>query len=79
MQLTYDFRLEDSPEERARITASGAILRRLAESGRGPCEAHEVRSLEAFCLTGPSAATHTLINSCRWALARCGFGPGDWR
>ena len=45
MQLTYDFRLEDSPEERARITASGAILRRLAESGRGPCEAHEVRAL----------------------------------
>ena len=44
MQLTYDFRLEDSPEERARITAAGAILRRLAESGRGPCEAHEVRA-----------------------------------
>jgi hypothetical protein len=41
LQLTYDFRLEDSAEERARITATGAVLRRLAESGRGPCEAHQ--------------------------------------
>jgi len=37
LPLTYDFRLEDSPSERARIVASGAILRRLALNGSGPC------------------------------------------
>ena len=81
MQLTYDFRLEDSPEERARMTASGAILRRLAESGRGPCEAHEVRALLTVALLHCSC-TNTNQRCrlpCRWGLARCVYGLGDWR
>ena len=64
MQLTYDFRLEDSAEERARIVAAGAVLRRLAESGRGPCEAHEVRCIVAGSV--PSVSHH---------FPQAGYGP----
>jgi hypothetical protein len=42
LQLTYDFRLEDSPAERARVVAAGATLRRLAATGAGPCGPDEV-------------------------------------
>ena len=42
LQLTYDFRLEDSPTERARVVAAGATLRRLAATGAGPCGPDEV-------------------------------------
>jgi hypothetical protein len=66
MQLTYDFRLEDSAEERARIVAAGAILRRLAESGRGPCEAHEVRCIPRD-LAGVALSSLTLLQA--------GYGP----
>lgn len=66
MQLTYDFRLEDSAEERARIVAAGAVLRRLAESGRGPCEAHEVRCILAATQCCGAECFHS------W---QAGYGP----
>lgn len=43
VQLTYDFRLEDSAEERSRLAAAGGVLLRLAEDGKGPCRPNEAR------------------------------------
>lgn len=41
LQLTFDFRVEDSARERERITGTGATVGRLAAHGRGPAEPGE--------------------------------------
>jgi len=75
LQLTFDFRLEDSADERARVLAGGGVLRRLAENGHGPCRPNEARPFGLHC-SFAHARSHACLS--RLATVLCASGPAGW-